>query len=146
MHLNEVPSNLLRTDFDSRSFLLSLRRENERIRELSTIEFNRQCQSNYSSIDHRRGFARLMMIESQKKEFSSYLISNDGQILIDELSKQLLNDDLSLVHQHWQRSKRTLTKQIVTLQSDFDLRTNTSVRKTMNECRKVVFHWISKYR
>lgn len=144
MQFNEVPMNLLVNDFDSRSFLLSLRREDERIRELSTIEFNRQNRSNYSSIEHRRGFARLINV--RKNSVSSHLMNDDGQILTDELSKQLLNDDLSLVHQHWQRSRQTLAKQILTLQSDFDRRTSTSLRKTMSECQKVIFHWISKYR
>ena len=143
MHFNEVPSNLIINDLNSRLFLQSLRRENERVRELSTIEFNRQYQSNYSSIDHRRGFSRLINTQT---DISLHLISHHGQILVDDLSEQMLNDDLSLVRQHWQRSRRTLEKQILELQSEFDLRTNTSVKKAMDQCRKVVSHWISKRR
>jgi hypothetical protein len=121
-----------------------LRRQNERHREVYTSEHDRQYRSKYCVFDHSRGFDRLINFQICNSEISSHMISNDGIIMTDNLSQQLLDANLSLVRRHWRRSKMTYANKMEDIQSNLNLRTNTSLKKAMNECQKVLFNWIPK--
>jgi hypothetical protein len=150
MHPNnlsdELSVDLLTNDFNSRSFLMFLRRQNERYREISTSQHDRQYPSKYCASNNSRGFARMIKFQSSNSTISSQMISEDGIKITDDLSKQLLNDNLSLVRRHWRRSKMTLSNKIEDIQSDLNLQTNISLKKATCECQKVLFSWISKNR
>src|SRR5690349_18464215 len=98
---DELSIDLLTNDFNSRSFLMFLRRQNERYREICTSQHDRQYPSKYSAFDKSRGFSRMINIQSSNSTISSHMISEDGIIITDDLSKQLLDDNLSLVRRHW---------------------------------------------
>jgi hypothetical protein len=74
------------------------------------------------------------------------MTSNKGMMITENLSQQLLDDNLILVRHHWQRSKMTLTKKIDAIQSEFNLQANTSLKRTINDCHKLFSNWISKNR
>lgn len=141
MNSDELSIDLLTNDFNSRSFLMFLRRENERYREINTSQHDRQYPSRYCAFNNSRGFARFQSLNST---ISTQMISKDGITITDDLSKQLLNDNLSLVRHHWRRSKLTLSNKMENIQSDFNLQTNVSLKKAMYECQKALFSWISK--
>jgi hypothetical protein len=140
---DELSIDLLADDFNVRSFLMYLRRENERNREIYT---SRQHPSKYSAFDNSRGFARLIEFQSSNSSISSYMTSDKGMMITENLSQQLLDDNLILVRHHWQRSKMTLTKKIDAIQSEFNLQANTSLKRTINDCHKLFSNWISKNR
>ncbi len=137
---DELCIDILIQDFNSRSFLMYLRRENERNREISTYH---QHPSKYSAFDSARGFARLIDFQSK---ISSHMTSDKGITITDNLSQQLLDENLTLVRRHWQRSKMTFSKKMQDIQSEFNLQTNTSLKRTINECHKTLSNWISKNR
>jgi len=148
MHSNnlsdELSMNLITNDFNSRSFLMFLRRQNERYQEISTSQHDRQYPSKYSAFDNSRGFARMIKFQSSKSAISSQMISKDGITITDHLSKQLLDENLSLVRRHWRRSKIKFSNKMERTQSDLNLQTNISLKKTMYECQKALFNWICK--
>ncbi|CAF3410193.1 unnamed protein product [Rotaria socialis] len=136
-------TDLTAQDFNSRSFLMSLRRENEKHREIFALERNRQHPSKYSAFNNQRGFARMHNYHSS---ISSHIISKNGIIITNDLSRQLLDDNLSIVHRRWQNSKILFSDKIKNVQSDLNSKTNVSLKKVMCECRGAVFNWISKKR
>ncbi|CAF3283649.1 unnamed protein product [Rotaria sp. Silwood2] len=152
MHPNnlsdELSIDLLTHDFNSRTFLMSLRRQNEKHREICILEHDRHYPSKYSSFDNVRGFARINQYHNSylNSSISSNIISKNGITIIDDLSKQLLDDNLSIVRRRWQKSKILFSNKIKHLQSDFNSQTNISLKKTMCECQGALFNWISKHR
>jgi len=150
MHSNnlsdELSVDLLTNDFNSRSFLMFLRGQNERYREISTSKHDRQYPSKYCAFDHSRGFDRMIKFQSSNSRISSHMISKDVITITDDLSKQLLNDNLSLVRRHWRRSKMILSNKIEDIQSNLNLQTNKSLKKATCDCQKIMFSWISKNR
>jgi hypothetical protein len=143
---DELSIDLLTNDFNSRSFLMFLRRHNERYQDVSTSQRNRQYPSKYCTSNNSRGFTRMMKFQSSNSAISSHMISKDGITIMDDLSKQLLNDNLSLVHHHWRRSEMIFSNKIEDIQSNLNLQTNVSLKKAMFECQKTFFSWISKNR
>jgi hypothetical protein len=128
--------DLLAQDFNARSFLMHLRRENERNCEISK----------YSTFNNSRGFVRLIEFQPLNSRVSSHMTSEQGIMITNELSQQLLDENLILVRYHWQRSKMAFAKKIEGIQSDLNLQTNTSFKRTVNGCHKLLFNWISKNR
>ncbi|CAF1146269.1 unnamed protein product [Rotaria sordida] len=148
MHPNnlsdELSIDLLTHDFNSRSFLMSLRRQNEKHREICTMKDDRYHPSKYCSFDNPRGFIRIN--KHHNSSIFSHIINENGIIIIDDLSKQLLDDNLSIVHHRWQKSKILFSNKIKHIQSDLSSQTNISLKKTMYECQGALFNWISKNR
>jgi hypothetical protein len=118
-----------------------VRREDERYREQSTSENNRQ----YCSLDNSRGLARMNKY-NYLSSIPSYMISKDGVKITDDLSNQLLDDNLSIVRRHWKRSKMKFSNKIEDIQSDLSSHTNMLVKKGMCGCQGAIFNWISKNR
>ncbi|CAF1566243.1 unnamed protein product [Rotaria sp. Silwood1] len=145
---NELSIDVLTHDFNSRSFLLSLRRQNEKHREICTSEHDRQHPSKYCSYDNSRGFTRLNKYHNSyvNSSISFHIISENGIIMTDDLSKQLLDDNLLIVRRHWQKSKILFSNKIKYIQSDLSSKTNISLKKAMYECQGALFNWISKNR
>jgi len=139
MHANtlsdELSIDLVTHDLNSRSFLMFLRREDERYRELST----------YCSFDNSRGLARMNKY-NYLSSIPSYMISEDGVKITDDLSNQLLDDNLSIVRRHWKRSKMKFSNKIGDIQSDLSSHMTMSVKKGMCGCQAAIFNWISKNR
>ncbi len=149
MHANtlsdDLSIDLVTHDLNSRSFLMFLRREDERYRELSTSQNNRQYPSKYSSFDNSRGLARINKY-NYLSSIPSYMISEDGVKITDDLSNQLLDDNLSIVRRHWKKSKMEFSNKIGDIQSDLNSHMNMSVKKGMCGCQAAIFNWISKNR
>ena len=139
---DELSIDLLTNDFNSRSFLMFLRRQSERYREISTSQHDRQYPSKYCEFDNSRGFARLIEFQPSNSKISSYMT----MLMTEELSQQLIDDNLKLVRYHWQQSKTTFTNKIEHIQSELNLQTNTSFKRTINDCHKLLSNWISKNR
>ncbi|CAF1183409.1 unnamed protein product [Adineta steineri] len=139
MHVNNLPTelsiDLLTHDLDSRSFLMFLRRENERYREISTSEHDRQYSLNYTSFDHARGFSRMNKYVnlSSNSLIPSHILSENGRIITNDISKQLLDDNLSIVRRQWKKSKKNLSNQIEHIQSDLNSHTNMSSSLYLND-------------
>ena len=150
MHSNQSTSelsiDLLTEDFNSHSFFMYLRRQNERNREISISQHDHQYRRKYSTSDQSRGFARLHDFQSSNSGISSHMLSEDAINTTVDLSEQLLDDDLSLVRRHWRRSKLTFANRMEGIQSDFNSQTNISLKKAMSECQKRLAHWICKNR
>jgi len=125
-----------------------LRQQNERQREIYTYERERQYPSKYSSFHNSRGFARMKEYHSSSPHSSipSHMISQDGIIITNNLSQQLLDDHLSIVRRHWQRSKMTFYNKIEHIQTDLSSHTNMSVKKAIPKCQAALFKWVSKHR
>ena len=150
MHQNKISDelsiDLLRNNFNSRSFLMFLRHENERYREISTSQHNRQYPTKYCTFDNSRGFDRIKRCQPINSVISSQMISKEGRTITDDISKQLLNDNLSIVRRHWRRSRMIFSNKINDTQLDLSLQTKISLKKTMSECQKSLFSWMSKNR
>ncbi|CAF0834322.1 unnamed protein product [Adineta steineri] len=101
MHVNSLPNelsiDLLTHDLDSRSFLMFVRRENERYREISTSEHNRQYSLNYTSFDHARGFTRMNKYVNLSSNFliPYHMLSENGRIIT--------HDNLSVDRRQWKK-------------------------------------------
>ncbi|UJR15062.1 hypothetical protein I4U23_002033 [Adineta vaga] len=136
---DELPIDLLTHDLDSRSFLMFLRRENERNREICTFQ---------QSSPNARGFARMDRNEnsSTKTVIPSYMLSVDGITITDDISRQLLDDQLSIVDRQWKQSKKKFSTKIQHIQSNLNAQANFSMTKTMRNCQVVLFNWIAKSR
>ena len=145
---DDLPIDLLTHDFNSRVFLMFLRRQDERHREICTSERDGQLSSKYSSFNNSRGFARMKDYHdlSSRSCLPSHMISQDGRTITDELSKQLLDDDLSIVRRHWQRSKMILSNKIEQLQTNLSFQADTSIKKVIPKCQAAVFKWTAKNR
>ena len=152
MHTNnisdELPIDLLTHNFNSRSFLMFLRRQNEKHKELSRSEHDRYHPIKYCSLDNSRGFARI-----NKHDYSSlnlFVQSNSSScnviINTDDLSKKLLKENLSIVHRRWQKSKLSFSSKIKSIQSDLNSQANISLKKATYECQEALFRWLSKNR
>ncbi|CAF4311502.1 unnamed protein product, partial [Rotaria sordida] len=100
--------------------------------------------SKYCSFDNPRGFIRIN--KHYNSSIFSHIINENGITIIDDLSKQLLDDNLSIVHHRWQKSKILFSNKIKYIQSDLSSQTNISLKKTMYECQGALFNWISKNR
>lgn len=147
MHSNnrtdELSIDSLKCRFDSRSFFMSLRRQNETHREIYTLEHDRHHPLKYSAFDHRRGFTRF---DQSHSFMCDKIISNHGIMLTNTVSQQLLDDNLSIVRHRWQRSKILFSDKIQCVQSNLSTKTNLSLKRTVQECQEVLFNWISKNR
>ena len=139
---DELSIHLLTHDFNSRSFLMFLRRQNETHREICTAQHDRQYPSKYCSLNHSRGFARMNKCHC----VPACMISQDGVITTDDLSKQLLDANLCTVRRYWQNSKVTFSDKIKHIQSDLNSHTDVSLKKAMCGCQIALFNWISKNR
>jgi hypothetical protein len=127
---DELSIDLITHDLNSRSFLMSLRRQDQTHREM------------YSS-NNSRGFTRL---NKSYSSIPSHMISQDGITITDDLSKELLDDNLCTVRRHWQKSQMTFSNKIKYIQTDLSSHTNISLKKAMCGCQVALFNWISKNR
>jgi hypothetical protein len=140
---DELSVDLLTHDLNSRSFLMSLRRQNETYREICTSQRDRQYPSKYCSFNNSRGFSRM---NKSYSSIPSRMISQDGIAITDDLSKELLDDSLCTVRRHWQKSKMTFSDKVKYIQTDLSSHTNISLKKAMCGCQVALFSWISKNR
>jgi hypothetical protein len=141
--VDELPIDLLTHEFNSRVFLMFLRRQDERHREINISTRDRQLPSKYCSFNNARGFTRM---NDYLSCIPSHIISEDGIRITNDLSKQLFDEDLSIVRRHWQRSKITLSNKIEQLQTDLSSHANISLKKAMPKCQAALFKWIAKNR
>ena len=142
---DELSLDLLTHDFNSRSFLMFLRRQNETYREICTSQHDRQYPSKYCSLNHSRGFARMNKCH-YLSSIPSCMISQDGVTITDNLSKQLLDANLCTVRRHWRKSKVTFSDKIKHIQADLNSHADISLKKAMCGCQITLFNWISKNR
>ena len=132
---DELSIDLITHDLNSRSFLMSLRRQDQKHREMYS--------SKDYSLNNSRGFTRL---NKSYSSVPSHMISQDGIRITDDLSKELLDDNLCSARRHWQKSKMTFSNKIKYIQTDLSSHTNISLKKAMCGCQTALFNWISKNR
>ena len=139
---DEISSHLLTANFNVRSFLMSHRRENERHREISNNNTIREHSNKYSTLVHPRGFARL----KNNSTTVSHLIDEGGGDIFDDFTRQLLDEYLTLLRRHWQRSNMTFAKRIGYIQSEFHRQIKICLKKSLGDYDRVLSHWIYKNR
>ena len=130
---NELPMDLLIHDLDSRSFLMYLRRENERYREIHTFQQSSGNSHDFARINQNGNLFTNSLI-------LSHMISTDGITITDDLSRQLLDDQLSIVDRHWKQSKKKFSTKIEHIQASLNSQTNLSMKKSMHHCQEVLFN------
>lgn len=152
MHENnfsdELHADLLAHNFDSRSFLMLLRQRNEKHRAFAILEHERYHPLKYCSRDNLRGFSRINKYDysSANSCIVSHMISPNGVTIIDDLSQQLLNENLLIVRRRLQKSKTSFSSKIKSMQSDLDSQINISLKKATCQCQQALCNWISKSR
>lgn len=136
---DEISSHLLTANFNARAFLMFHRRLNERNQEMPMMTNINSMK--YSTFIQPRGFARLTNLT-----ILSDMLTDDGMNILDEFSRELLDDYLILFQHHWQRSNTNFANKIEYIQSEFHRQTRICLKKSLNEYEKVLSHWISKNR
>jgi hypothetical protein len=125
MHADRTNA-LLVQDLNSRVFLTSLRRHNERQRE--------------SDRHPSAGFGRLADMRCVSS-VPSRLVTDGGMTIMNELSQQLLDESLSIVRGRWHRSQAALHQRIEQMQEDLSGRANLSLKRSLLKCQASLAQW-----
>ena len=125
MHTDRTNA-LLVQDFNSRVFLTSLRRHNERQRDIE-----RHPSSGLQRLADMRCVSSV----------PSRLLTDDGMTIMNELSEQLLDESLGIVRARWQRSQAALHERIEQTQADLSGRANLSLKRSLLKCQTSLAQW-----
>ena len=125
-----------------------LRRQNDTCREIHTSADDRYHPSKFGSSTNLRGFARINKHPHLYSNFSTsvYSTNENGIAITDNLSKRLLDDNLSIVRRRRHESQMLYANRIKRIQTDLNVNASLSLKKTMYECQVALFNWLSKTR